>query len=454
MLSLGSITEKPTATPQGETRGKTRSTTDGQDRSDFQTYMLAAMQPAKPEPKVETPAIKTDSPTPEKTVEQMAQKAGHGDTTEIKGEAEKSTKPQPTVNAHDLMQTLGLKIRTSTAEPIAPLAAKSPKGESLETKSQRITKTTSRATEIKTAVATSTLKELDRLPDLILNNTDGLKKLSERLGLAFLSKMSEKLGEKQTKNQTTTTEIRHEAKIELALTQSTTKAQKAGDGGASSKNSDAEPRTPTKRANTSIVSRETTATLSPNLSATPGSPSGLQVGEASAKMESDKTQVRHADPIITNTTRANEHIARSVENPTLRSDMMRQFSEIMTRANVLVTDSQNAQFSVKLFPRELGRMEIDLKMVDGEIKGKIVVENEEVKSEMQNFLNQRDQSSSGESFDMNRIDIEVRQNNQNAQHNERTPDTEALLQNLVTRAATRAYESSDSGKNQGNALYA
>ena len=93
-------------------------------------------------------------------------------------------------------------------------------------------------------------------------------------------------------------------------------------------------------------------------------------------------------------------------------------------------------------------------MVDGEIRGKIVVESEDVKNEMQNFLKNGDNQATGEQFDMNKIDIEVRNGNQNAQNPQRTPDADELLQNLVTRAAATTYGAAEASSTQGNALYA
>jgi flagellar hook-length control protein FliK len=154
------------------------------------------------------------------------------------------------------------------------------------------------------------------------------------------------------------------------------------------------------------------------------------------------------------TVRAQDSVRSAVENPTMRADMARQFSDIMARAQVLVTDSQNAQFSVKLYPRDLGRMQIDLKLIDGEIRGKIVVESEDVKNEMQNFLQNRDQQGSEQQLDLNRIDIEVRNGNQYAQNSQETADPDELLQNLVTRVATDAYEQTTSATSTAKGLYA
>ncbi|HNL55742.1 MAG TPA: hypothetical protein PKI36_15135, partial [Turneriella sp.] len=182
----------------------------------------------------------------------------------------------------------------------------------------------------------------------------------------------------------------------------------------------------------------------------------------SAQQDTHNTRLQHATLQTADlrlseaaaSARTTESMRVAVENPLMRADLVRQFNEIMGRAQVLVTDTQNAQFSVKLFPREIGRMEIDLKLVDGEIRGKIVVESEDVKNEMQNFLQNREQGGNAEQFDMNKIDIEVRSGNQNAQNPQQAPDTQELLQNLVTQSASAAYSAIESTTGQGNALYA
>jgi flagellar hook-length control protein FliK len=152
--------------------------------------------------------------------------------------------------------------------------------------------------------------------------------------------------------------------------------------------------------------------------------------------------------------RAAESMRSAVENPLLRPELVRQFNEIISRAQVLITDTQNAQFSVRLFPREIGRLEIDLKLIEGEIRGKIVVESENVKNELENFLQNREHSGSSREFDLNKIDIEVRSGNQNAQNPQQAPDTQEVLQNLVTQAASEAYNTIESSRVLGNALYA
>ena len=92
--------------------------------------------------------------------------------------------------------------------------------------------------------------------------------------------------------------------------------------------------------------------------------------------------------------------------------------------------------------------------VDGEMRGKIVVESEEVKNEMQNFLQNGENNQSGEAADLSQVMIEVRSENQNAQNSDRTPEEAEMLKNLVTRTASVLYEAVDVPQQKGNALYA
>jgi len=451
MLSLVSTVDKPLTQAMPEAKAKSRVQNDAHDRSDFQAYMVAAMQPAKndikteaPAPKNETPAIKTDTLPAERSTEQGAQKAGHGSETELTSESVKTPRPNAITSTRDLIEALGLKTNSAITKTATPVPVEKKSLQTTETVS-RSTKTSSRAVEIKNAVATSTLKELDRLPDLLLSNSDGLKKLSEKLGLAFLGKVSEKLNEKQTRTQTAEVGVKSEIKIEAQVTSA--KVQKTGESPALTTEQSPKNKNEAVKISSKLVSRETNHE--------PAIPQPLI-----PKIEGElRPRQDFAGRIqgVEFAQRPVENIRVAVENPTLRTDMLRQFQEIITRANILVADSQNAQFSVKLYPRELGRMEIDLKLIDGEIRGKIVVESEEVKSEMQNFLNDRERGGSGEPIDLNRIDIEVRQDNQNAHSGERTSDDKELLQNLVTQTAAGAYDApalAGSGNKAGHALYA
>lgn len=483
MLSLNSLSSSNEARIAAEAKPKGRTPEEQKPQADFAAYMAVLSQPVKADAPqhittkasdaqvAEKPAIQnTSAPSQATEAPQLnAQKAGHEavneqnpntppenkDTKAEKEVAEvKGAKPQPIRSEKELLETLGLLSKKSGVSSTEGVQRKKAAAEEITS-----TSTAQKAVVVKNDKAQSaatTLQQLQKTPDLILANAEGLKKLGEKLGLAFLGKVNEKLGEKQLKAETTQTHTKADIRAELLTQTTTAKVQKAGDGqqeqNTGFQNSQKSPKgTPVK-----IVSRETLAADTAEKPAPLGGsdlkPVSLPETATGRLNTAAQVETRLAESVAS--VRASENIRSAVENPMMRADLVRQFNEVMGRAQVLVADSQNAQFSVKLFPRDLGRMEIDLKMVDGEIRGKIVVENEDVKNEMQNFLQQRENSASEQQIDLNRIDIEVRSGNQHAQNPDRTPDAESIIQNLVTRAAANAYEAAESTSQGGSALYA
>ncbi len=461
-----------------EAKAKTRPADEQKPQADFAAYMAALAQPVKMDAPATAPAKQNDTPVTEKagnvqtaapgtattdTQTSTAQKAGHeaagerSETTKNEREAAepKAVKAQPVRSDKELLEALGLITRKSPlaqAEAVQKIARPVIDPQSSTAAKQK----TSTEKADKNQIAATTLQQLQKAPDLILANADGLKRLGEKLGLAFLGKVSEKLGEKQPKAEGAQNNTRSELKTEMASAVTTTKLQKAGDGQSEQNTAFQNQQKSTKGAPAKIVSRETLAADTAEKPAPLGGsdlkPVSLPETATGRLATAAAGETRLAESV--SQIRASENIRTAVENPLMRADLVRQFNEVMSRAQVLVADSKNAEFSVKLYPRDLGRMEIDLKMVDGEIRGKIVVESEDVKSEMQNYLEQREQSSTGEQIDLNRIDIEVRSGNQHAQNPERTPEADTLLQNLVTRAATSAYEMTETSNGAGSALYA
>lgn len=368
----------------------------------------------------------------------------------------KSEKAGVAKPARELLEALGIDIRKN----IATVAA-AQKKETTKPTTQTTTALPSQHIVLqrgdKSQLAVVALNQLQKTPDILLANSDGLRRLGEKLGMGFLSKVSEKLTEKHVKREATPGIHSQTEKTESKPQLIAFKGQKAGEREQSFAHEGQNKYA--KQSHLKNVSRETALTP-PTASLLPEG-EGLKVKPLVSESVPPRAQLptnaelRLSDAVAH--VRHSEIQRTAMENHSLqgmRGELTRQLNEIITRANVLVADQQNAQFSVKLYPRELGRMEIDLKLVDGEIRGKIVVESEDVKNEMQNFL-QKDHSESGaEQFDMNRIDIEVRSGSQNAQQGERTPENEQLLQNLVTRTATNAYDAPLVAPAQGNAIYA
>lgn len=428
-------------TQREELRGE-RSATPVSDALSAQPQKAGADAPLGSE-------ISTEKTETKQIVKEPA--AERENTASAKSEKTSAAKP-----ARELLEALGIDIRKNIATVAAAhktAAAKSTTQTTTALPTQHIVLQRGD----KSQLAVVALNHLQKTPDIFLANSDGLRRLGEKLGMGFLSKVSEKLNEKHVKRAATPSIHPQAEKVEAKPQAIAFKGQKAGEreqGFAPESQSKYAKQSPLKN-----VSRETALT--------PPAASPLPEGEAlkvkSLANETGQTrtqtpassEIRLSDAV--SHTRHSEIQRTAMENHSLqgmRGELTRQLNEIITRANVLVADQQNAQFSVKLYPRELGRMEIDLKLVDGEIRGKIVVESEDVKNEMQNFLQKDNNQSGAEQFDMNRIDIEVRSGNQHAQQGARTPESAELLQNLVTRAATNVYDAPLATSAQGNAIYA
>ena len=488
MLSLNTLTENSASLRPQEPKARPRQAEERTQQADFQSYLASALQQ---QPRAELPrdqaAARAEEPAAERTTANSPQpqrnestsdtrdatpvhKAGHqapADTETTAAAAEKSQKEQAepknravtvTRSDRELLEALGLINRKTDATEKKPVAGTV--RAAMESVALRETlKAEKKPVAFKGESPTHTLTVLEKTPDLVLMSSDGIKKLGEKLGFSLLGKVHEKLSEKNPpadlNQQVTRAEIRSEAA--QAVVQQ--KGQKAGAGDQEFASEQQQSRG-SRQAAVKNVSRETSATettgglrpaqadLTDTVTPSSQDTSTLRT-QANTTAASEVRLSEAATPA-----RASENIRAAVENPMMRPDLVRQFNEIISRAQMLVTDTQNAHFSVKLFPRAIGRMEIDLKLVEGEIRGKIVVESEDLKNEMQNFLQNREQGGSAEQFDMNKIDIEVRSGNPNAQNPQQAPDTHELLQNLVTQSASAAYSAVETATGQGNALSA
>ncbi|HRP67930.1 MAG TPA: hypothetical protein PLY93_00140 [Turneriella sp.] len=304
---------------------------------------------------------------------------------------------------------------------------------------------------IKNAAISTALLQLQKTPDTLLLNVDGLRRLSEKLGVSFLQKVEEKLNAKKDSQKSHTPQSKTTSKEWVSTEALNNRVQKAGDTPPqnNAKNTTFLSKAEMHGKKAHIVSRET---ISTNVIEKQPTVNTVELKPIThEKNNQTPVDIRLSDSVSSVRTQTIHRTA--IENTTTPAALSRQLTDVMARAHVLIADSQNAQFTVKLFPREIGRMEIDLKMVEGEIRGKIVVENEEVKSELQNFLNQNN-NKEGESVDLNRVNIEVRNGNQQAANPEKSRTEEALLQDLVVRAATSAYEASAGEVVKNGGLYA
>ncbi len=80
--------------------------------------------------------------------------------------------------------------------------------------------------------------------------------------------------------------------------------------------------------------------------------------------------------------------ADTASGPRKHTAFMDQVGQIIDNAKVVVRDSRNGSFSVRLYPRELGSMNVSLGLENGIVHGKFLVESREAKDLLMGSLEQ------------------------------------------------------------------
>ena len=65
----------------------------------------------------------------------------------------------------------------------------------------------------------------------------------------------------------------------------------------------------------------------------------------------------------------------------------RQFQSILDQAKITVKDGRNGSFNVRLYPESLGKVNVNLKLEDGVLAGRFLVDNNDAKEALQNNIN-------------------------------------------------------------------
>lgn len=467
-LPIGVQDAKPRLTP----------TEYGKKSTDFTSYLNAALEStstlAPPQPPVEKIETKTETPpqTNETRATDSKESAANSTTAQKAGESESTTHEKAAskdehsaeknkakgvrvemlaVGDRELLQALGLlKMKENKSKAIPAEGSLSSAFKTLRLQEKLV------STNPKAQSLTKTLTLLEKSPDALLMANAGLKKLTDKLGNSLIEKVMEKLSEQKNKARGGLSE---DAPLKIT-TEARAPKQSAQKAGIPSEDTLANSRENAKTKGAShraaASGKESTTQAQDSLvSSTKIEAKPLQQNQQTSTTARDLSHIAFKLTEAQSTPQNTPATRFTVENPTVRADLMRQFESVIQRAHVLVTDTQNAHFSVKLFPREMGRVQIDLKLVDGEIRGKIVVESDDVKHEMQNFLNDQNKSSGDKGALLQAINIEVRNSNENAQSSTQRRDNEALLENLVTRNAASTYDQSVTAPSKpSGALYA
>ena len=100
----------------------------------------------------------------------------------------------------------------------------------------------------------------------------------------------------------------------------------------------------------------------------------------------------------------------TASGPRKQTPFMEQMGQIIDNAKVVVRDSRNGSFSVRLHPRELGRMNVSLGLENGIVHGKFLVESREAKDLLMGSLDQikQDLSDAGIAVGEFHVDVDDR----------------------------------------------
>lgn len=93
---------------------------------------------------------------------------------------------------------------------------------------------------------------------------------------------------------------------------------------------------------------------------------------------------------------ASRHTTEKTESMNKMPEFRQSLQEIMDKAKVTVQDSRNGSFTVKLFPKELGSVNVNLVMENGVVNGRFLVDNNDAKtllmSNIENLIDELQQS--------------------------------------------------------------
>ena len=99
--------------------------------------------------------------------------------------------------------------------------------------------------------------------------------------------------------------------------------------------------------------------------------------------------------------------ADTASGPRKHTAFMDQVGQIIENAKVVVRDSRNGSFSVRLHPRELGSMNISLSLENGVVHGKFLVETQEAKDLLTGSLDQIKQQLSDAGIPVGEFQVNV-----------------------------------------------
>ncbi len=136
----------------------------------------------------------------------------------------------------------------------------------------------------------------------------------------------------------------------------------------------------------------------------------------------------------------------------MKSPEFRQsLQEIIDKARISVKDSSNATFTVKLFPKELGSVNVNLFMENGVVSGRFLVDSDETKSLLMNNLASLKEQLADAGINVGEFNVNVNQQGQRFASKEQEEKPAPVHHvNRESEAAVIQYDNNSSAAHNGH----
>ncbi|HPJ42884.1 MAG TPA: flagellar hook-length control protein FliK [Spirochaetota bacterium] len=137
----------------------------------------------------------------------------------------------------------------------------------------------------------------------------------------------------------------------------------------------------------------------------------------------------------------------------MKSPEFRQsLQEIIDKAKVSVKDSNNATFSVRLFPKDLGSVNVNLLMENGIVSGKFLVDSDEAKNLLMNNLGELKEQLAEAGIQVGEFNVNVNQGGERFASKEKEDENVRTLNSSNSESETAAikYDYNSSAAHNGH----
>lgn len=141
--------------------------------------------------------------------------------------------------------------------------------------------------------------------------------------------------------------------------------------------------------------------------------SAFQMKDFSSEQGSDNSRENQANSFLNNSIKANSLKGGTAESATApKRNFQQQFNEIVQNARIVVRDSRNGVFNLRLYPRQLGSVTVNLGLEQGILNGRFLVENNEARDLLMENLNSVKEHLEEAGIDIGEFQVNVRDQHQ------------------------------------------